>query len=209
MIVYKFNQDTLLFEEDNRLVKYRKLFILFLCCCIVISSVFIVFAIKKAKKERQLSEIIIEKQQIIEQIKEPLREDNYVEDLYKAIGFKLAPQQYKTFSYLSLKYRNQIEDAKVPATLVWWICYKESGFNINAKNSTSSASGISQMINSTWDFCCKLNGEDNSGRFNEEKQVRITLVYLNYLYNKYGNWKQSMNEYHGGVYHYPVNFLLK
>lgn len=209
MKTYKFNQNTLLFEYDSRLVGYKRLFCLFLCCFVIISTVFIVFAAKKAQKEKELSEIITQKQQTIDMIKEPLREDNYVEDLHKAIGFKLTKQQYKTFSYLSLKYRNQIEDAKVPATLVWWICYKESAFIINAKNSTSSASGIGQMINSTWDFCCKLNGEDNSGRFNEEKQVRITLVYLNYLYNKYGNWKQSMNEYHGGVYHYPVNFLLK
>ena len=208
MKTYKFNQDTLLFEEDNRLIKYKKLFILFLFCCVITSSVFIVFAAKKAKTETKLSEIISEKQQIIEQIKEPLREDNYVEDLYKAIGFKLTPQQYKTFSYLSLKYRNQIENAKVPATLVWWICYKESGFNINAKNSTSSAHGLFQFVSGTYKSMCKLEGKNYNDK-SEQTQVTIMLTYLNYLYNRNPSWEKVVDNYCGGKAHYPSNFLFK
>lgn len=210
--MYKFNEEKLLFEKTNVILKYR-----------VIIGVLILFvflasfsAVKTNLKKEELKEVIDLKDSVIsaknkkiEKIKTPLREETYVEDLYEAIGFKLTDKEYKRFSYLALKYRDDIEKAHVPASLIWWVAYKESRFNVNAKSTESSASGQFQFIHSSWKMSCKLAGVTTDGRFDEEKQVRIMLVYLNYLYNKYGNWEGVMNEYHGGVYHYPVNFLLK
>ena len=142
-------------------------------------------------------------------IKQPIREDTYVEDLYKNIGFKLNASQYERFSELALKYKDDVAEAKIPATLVWYVAFKESRFDVKATNDTSSASGMFQFIDVTWNTICKLSGEKRTGRFDEEKQVRIMLKYLNYLYGKYGSWDKSMEEYHGGVYQYPVNFLFK
>lgn len=204
-MIYKYNKEKLLFEKTYKLLKYKIVsFILLTCLAGTLIS-----AISLRNKTEELKEIILNKEKRISLIKQPLREETYVQDLYKNIGFKLTPKEYKTFERLSLKYKNKIEDAKVPATLVWWISYKESRFNIEASNNESSAKGQFQFLDGTWDTICKLKGVNKQGRFNEEKQVDILLGYLNYLYNKYGNWSDCMKEYHGGEYQYPVTFLFK
>lgn len=206
MKIYKYNKETLLFEETN-VLKQSNLNLYGLFSVFVLVSFLAAYSLFMVK---DLQEQLDKKQEIIEILNNPLPKDStYTDNLKKIIGFKLTEEQDSIFNILSLKYRDDIEKAHIPATLVWWVFYKESGFNVNAKNSKSSAKGLGQMIDKTWNLSCKMAGEDNSGRFDEKKQVRITLVYLNYLYNKYGDWKQSMNEYHGGKYHYPVNFLLK
>lgn len=203
--LYKFNKDSLLFEKTNKLLKYKiitstlVIIILFLCS----------FSAEKIIKEKHLYTTINNKDKKIKQIITPIREETYVEDLYKTIGFNLSEEDYSRFSELSIKYRDEIEKAKIPASLVWWIAYKESGFDINEKNLKSSAKGMFQFLDGTWNACCKMAGETVQGRYNEDKQIRIMLVYLNYLYNKHKDWKKSVSEYHGGKYHYPVNFLLK
>lgn len=203
--LYKFNKDSLLFEKSNKIIKYKIIVSVLVCFLLFLCS----FSAEKILKEKELISVITKKDNRIKQIINPIREETYVEDLYKAIGFKLNKKQYNKFSTLALKYRNSIEQAKVPATLVWWIAYKESGFNVNAKSSKSTAKGQFQFVDATWNSSCKMAGEKIDGRFNEQKQVRIMLVYLNYLYNKHKDWKLSVNEYHGGVYQYHVNFLLK
>lgn len=212
MKIYRYNSEKLLFETTDVLFKYK---IIVSCLVIFLTVLLSSFYAEKIETERlkekikKKEQIIALKQSRIEEIKTPLREETYIEDLYKAIGFKLTDKEYKRFSYLALKYRDQIEEAHIPATLIFWIFYKESGFNVKAKNNTSTAKGMGQMLDGTWKMTCKMAGESTKGRFNEEKQVRMTLVYLNYLYNKYGNWKGAMSEYHGGVYHYPISFLFK
>ena len=210
--LFHYDNENLVYRKTNRLLKYRVIVAVLFLSVSLLSFV----AVKKEIKKEQLKEIISKKDSIIlakerriEKIKTPLRKETYVEDLYSAISFKLTEEQYKKFSYLSLKYRNQIEEAHIPATLVWWIAFKESRFDINAKSSESTAKGMFQFLDGTWDFCCKMAGENKNGRFNEEKQVRILLTYLNYLYNKYGSWQKSMVEYHGGEYQYPIKFLFK
>lgn len=212
MKVYKYNSEKLVFESTDVLFKYK----ITISCLLLLITFLLSSFINEKIRTSDLKETVTKKEQMlalkqarIEEIKQPIREETYVEDLYKNIGFKLTPQQYERFSYLATKYRNDIEKAHVPATLVWWVAFKESGFNVNAENSQSTAKGMFQFLNGTWNTMCKMKATDKGGRFNEEKQVQIMLVYLNYLYNKYGSWAKSMNEYHGGEYQYPVKFLFK
>ena len=169
----------------------------------------LISVIQTNTEKNHLEEVIKQKEKRIALIKEPLREDTYIEDLYKNIGFKLNKVQYEKFSELALKYRTKIEDAKVPATLVYWVAFKESRFDVNARSSESSAKGMFQFIDGTWNSMCKFKGVSHGGRFDEEKQFDIMLVYLNHQYHKEKSWKKVMRNYHGGEYLYPTNFLFK
>lgn len=205
MKTYIFNKEELDFEVTNILIKYKVfLTILLILFGATLTSV-VSFKHEIAEKER----IIKEKEERIRLVKEPLRKEYYIQDLYSAIGFKLNKKQFKTFSELALKYRSQIEEAKVPATLVWYIAYKESRFESNVKNSESSAHGFFQIVNGTWKEMCKLKGYDLGGRNNEQKQVTVVLDYLNYLYNKRGSWEEVSKDYQGGKINYNVGFLFK
>lgn len=205
MKTYKFNKEKLEYELTNVVLKWKTTtFILFLSL-FLLSFMTVKTKLEIAEKEK----IITEKENRIRLIKEPLRKEHYIEDLYKSIGFNLTKEEHKRFSKLALKYKEQIEEAKVPATLVWWIAYKESGFGIKKENPTSTAKGMYQFLDGTWNEICKMKGYNVNGRFNEQKQVTVMLDYLNYLYNKYGNWQESVEAYAGFKYHYPVNFLLK
>ncbi len=184
MALFKYDSENLVYRRTNKTLKYR----------IIVAVLFISFgatlvsAVKFKYEIGEKEKIIKEKENRIKQINTPLREEYYVEDLYKAIGFKLTKEQYERFSFLALKYRNQIEEAKVPATLVFWVFYKESRFNVKAENNSSTAKGLGQMLDGTWNEMCKMKGYSIDGRFNEQKQVTVTLDYLNYLYERYGSW---------------------
>lgn len=205
MEVFKFNKDKIAFQKTDILLKYKAI----VAVLAILFSLTLISAMK-LKTEVVTKEIIIkQKEDRIKIIRTPLREENYIEDLQKAIGFKLTNKQHKEFTKLALKYKEQIEEAKVPATLVWWIAFKESGFQKDMKNPKSSSKGLFGFIDGTWNEVCKMKGYNNTGRFREEKQVRVLLDYLNYLYNKYNSWEGSMFEYHGRVYQYPVLFLFK
>lgn len=65
--------------------------------------------------------------------------------------------------------RKAIENNVDPETALR-IANCESGFNPQAKNKTSSASGLYQFINSTWNNYCtgdRMNAEDNAQCFME------------------------------------------
>ncbi len=202
---YVFNKEKLDFEVTNVLLKYK----VFLTVLLILFGATLTSAVSFKKEIAEKERIIKEKEEKIRLVKEPLRKEYYIQDLYNAIGFKLNKKQFNTFSELALKYRDQIEEAKVPATLVWYIAYKESRFDVNAKNSNSSASGLFQVIDNTWNGVCKMKGYSLDGRFNEQKQVTVVLDYLNYLYEKNGSWKDTMKAYGGNKFHYPVLFLFK
>lgn len=204
-MIYKFNDESLLFERTYKLVKYKAITTVLLLAL----AGSLISAMRLSTEKSYLERVVKQKEKRIALIKQPLREETYVEDLKKNIGFELTAEQYKSFEKLALKYRDKIEDAKIPATLVWWVSYKESRFDVDAKNDHSTAKGQFQFLEGTWNEMCKLKGTSKRGRFNEEKQVDIMITYLNYLYNKYGNWEQVMKEYHGGNYQYPIKFLLK
>ena len=160
MALFKYDSENLVYRRTNKILKYR----------IIVAVLFISFgatlvsAVKFKSEIGEKEKIIKEKENIIKQINTPLREETYVEDLYKAIGFKLTKEQYERFSFLALKYRNQIEEAKVPATLVFWVFYKESRFNVKAENNNSTAKGLGQMLDGTWNEMCKLKGYSIDGR---------------------------------------------
>lgn len=205
MALFKYDSENLVYRKTNKILKYR----------VIVAVLFISFgatlisAVQFKSEIGEKEKIIREKENRLKQINSPLREEYYVEDLYKAIGFKLTEDEFERFSFLALKYRNQIEEAKVPATLVFWVFYKESRFNIKAENKNSTAKGLGQMLDGTWNEMCKMKGYSIDGRFNEQKQVTVVLDYLNYLYERHGNWNKTMEAYAGFKYHYPVNFLLK
>jgi hypothetical protein len=203
--LFKYNGDRLTFERSSILIKYRVLTSTLCSLLFLTTSYTITLNIELKSK----NDIISQKNLRIISLRTPLREETYVEDIQKAIGFKLTNKQHKEFTKLALKYKEQIEEAKVPATLVWWIAFKESGFQKDVKNPKSSSKGLFGFIDGTWNEVCKMKGYNNTGRFREEKQVRVLLDYLNYLYNKYNSWEGSMFEYHGRVYQYPVLFLFK
>lgn len=205
MALFKYDSENLVYRRTNKILKYR----------IIITVLFISFgatlvsAVKFKSEIGEKEKIIKEKENRIKQINTPLREETYVEDLVEAIGFKLTEDEFERFSFLALKYRNQIEEAKVPATLVFWVFYKESRFNVKAENNNSTAKGLGQMLDGTWNEMCKMKGYSVDGRFNEQKQVTVTLDYLNYLYERYGSWGKSMEAYAGNKLHYPFHFLVK
>lgn len=205
MKTYKFNPEKLDFEVTNILLKYK----LILTVILILFGATLTSTISYKKDIEEKEKIIKENNDRLRLIKEPLRKEFYIQDLYKAIGFKLTKEQYNRFSELALKYREQIEEAKVPATLVWYTAYRESKFEIVAENENSTAKGIFQFVIGTWNEMCKMKGYNLEGRFNEQKQVTVMLDYLNYLYAKEKSWKQVMKSYCGGELHYPVNFLLK
>lgn len=203
--MYRYDSENLVYVKTNKLLKYK-----IIVAVLFLSVTFLSFVTAKSHLEiAEKENIIKQKENRIKEITAPLREETYVQDLYKAIGFKLTKEQYNRFSQLALKYKNQIEEAKVPATLVWWTAYKESRFNVNAENETSSAKGMYQFLTGTWNEICKMKGYNLDGRFNEQKQVTVMLDYMNYLYDKHGSWEKSVEEYHGGEYQYPVLFLMK
>ena len=124
----------------------------------------------------------------------------------KSINIQLSEFKEKKLRYLYFKYKQLINNHNIPANLVWYIAIKESNLDVNAKNPKSSATGLFQFINSTWKEMCKRGGMDISGRFNEEKQVKVMLTYLDFLYNKYGNWKDVHKEYVGNVIMYKLPY---
>jgi hypothetical protein len=124
----------------------------------------------------------------------------------KSINIQLSEFKEKKLRYLYFKYKQLISNHNIPANLIWYIAIKESNLDVNAKNPKSSATGLFQFINSTWKEMCKRGGMDISGRFNEEKQVKVMLTYLDFLYNKYGNWKDVHKEYVGNVIMYKLPY---
>tara|TARA_R110000782_G_scaffold130857_1_gene222564 strand:- start:281 stop:895 length:615 start_codon:yes stop_codon:yes gene_type:complete len=204
-MLYKYDKENLIFKKTYKLLKYK----LISLCLLLFFAGTLISAIQLSTEKEGLQKVIRQKDRRIATIIQPLRVESYVEDLYKNIGFTLTEEQYKKFEYLSLKYRDKIEEAKVPATLVWWVAYKESRFNVKADNSTSTAKGTFQFLDGTWNAMCKLKGINTGGRFNEEKQVDILLTYLNYFYHREKNWGEVMHHYHGGEYQYPIKFLFK
>lgn len=203
--LYKYDSEALVYRKTNRLLKYR----------IIVAVLFISFgatlisAVQFKSEIGEKERIIKEKENRIKQINAPLREEFYIEDLIQAISHNFTEKEKLQVEDLALRHREKIEKAKVPMSLVVWIAYKESRFNPKAKNSESSASGMFQFLDGTWNEMCKLKGVGTEGRFNEDKQVDILITYLNYLYNKHEDWKAVMQSYHGGKLQYPFKFLLK
>ena len=203
--LYHYDSEALVYRKTNRLLKYRIIVAVLFLSVSLLSFVAVKTKAEIGEKER----IIKEKENRIKQINSPLREEYYVEDLIEAIGHNFTEKEKLQVEDLALRHREKIEKAKVPMSLVVWIAYKESRFDVKAKNPNSSACGLFGFIGGTWNEMCKLKGVGTEGRFNEDKQVDILITYLNYLYNREKDWKIVMVKYHGGKLQYPFKFLLK
>ena len=203
--LYHYDSENLVYRRTNKILKYR----------VIVAVLFISFgatlvsAVQFKSEIGEKEKIIREKENRIKQINSPLREEYYVEDLIQAIGHNFTEKEKLQIEDLALKHREKIEKAKVPMSLVVWIAYKESRFDIKAKNPTSSACGLFGFVDGTWNEMCKLKGVGTEGRFNEDKQVDVLITYLNYLYNQEKDWKTVMVKYHGGKLQYPFKFLIK
>ncbi len=205
MALFKYDKENLVFKKTNKLLKYR----LIVAVLSIFLGLTLVSVIKFKSEIIEKEEKIREKERKIELIKSPIREDYYINDLVKSIGHKFTKEEIEEIEKFTTKYKDKVEEAHVPMTLVVWIAYKESRFDHKAKNPNSSASGLFGFIDNTWNSMCKLKGVNKSGRFNKDKQVDILLTYLNYLYNRTGNWESVLKAYHGGTLQYPFNFLIK
>lgn len=202
--LFKYNSETLDFEVVNT-VKYKVYFVGSLLLFFILLSSFI-----SAKKEiSEKDGLIKQKDNRINQIETPLRKDFYIEDLLSAIGHKFSVKETEQIGDIAYRYKDKVEEAKIPMTLLVWIAYKESRFDSKSKNPNSSACGLFGFVDGTWNEMCKLRGFSTSGRFNEDKQVDVLITYLNYLYEKHGDWRVVMKKYHGGALQYPFKFLVK
>jgi muramidase (phage lysozyme) len=94
---------------------------------------------------------------------------------------------------------NVIEKSHIPHEYIWYIAFRESRLNRKATNAQSSAKGMFQFINGTWEAMCKRKGMDISGRYEEKKQVLVMVEYINYLYLKHKNWYKLFQEYAGSI----------
>ena len=127
-------------------------------------------------------------------------------DFRRSLPLKLTLKEEKRLNHLYFTYKSLIDKHHCPHNLLWYIAFKESRLNLNAKNSSSSAQGMFQFINGTWNAMCKKGGMDISGRFNEAKQVKVMCIYLDFLFEKYKNWQLVHKEYTGGVIHYRLPY---
>ena len=203
--LYKYDSDNLVYIRTNKLLKYR-----FIVGVLVLSVFLLSFVTAKTKMEiAEKENIIKQKENRIKEITTPLREDVYIEDLIQAIGHNFTEKEKLQVEDLALTYKEKLEKAKIPMSLMIWIAYKESRFDHKAQNTESTAKGLFQFVDGTWEEMCKLKGVSTEGRFNKDKQVDILITYLNYLYSKHGDWYKVMKAYGGNKIHYPYNFLVK
>ncbi len=201
--MYNFNQETLLWEKDP---KFNHV-VLFLICSICLIFFLLSFTIKKTEILDKVSLENDKKDTIISlltnQHKDSAQEyADFRGSLGKAIDPTIEEETLLKKKYF--KYKRLINAYKVPHNLLWFIAFKESRLNPKADNRSSSAKGMFQFIDGTWKEMCKKGGKDLKGRLDEAQQVEVMCIYLNYLYEKYGNWERVHNEYVGGVKHYHL-----
>ena len=154
-------------------------------------------------------QIIKEKEEEILKAKVKIKTENYVENITNKIGHKFTKSEIRQIEEFTDSYREVVEEARIPMSLVIWIAYKESNFNHLAKNPKSSASGLFGFIDGTWNSMAKIGGVSNSGRYDKDKQVKMLTIYLNYLYRKEKDWKAVLVAFSGGELQYSVKFLDK
>jgi len=201
--MYSYNPKTLQFEPNNTwkrliFVIVILLAILFMILTSTISKSNIIYKLENyTKKQTKIINVLQNKPKDKEAEYISFRESlgNYIDP---------TPKEESKLKHLYFKYRDLINAYKVPHNLVWYKAFKESRLDHTAKNSSSSAKGMFQFIDETWKAMCKKGGLNLPGRMNEAQQVEVMCIYLNYLYDKYGNWERVHNEYCGGVITYNV-----
>ena len=207
----KYNKDILQFEVDEQKQFQYNFFKKTTIGVIISFLVIVLYFNSEAQKHKdtiKYQEAKIKDLNLKISYLENFKKDSNIEYsiFRKSINVQLSEFKEKKLRYLYFKYKQLINNHNIPANLIWYIAIKESNLDVNAKNPKSSATGLFQFINSTWKEMCKRGGMDISGRFNEEKQVKVMLFYLDFLYNKYGNWRDVHKEYVGNVIMYKLPY---
>jgi hypothetical protein len=209
--MYTFNHEKLEWELD--IVKQEKYNLFFRAT--IGSIILIIILITHYKLDAQQQDNIIDSQ--LKEISTLKTNVFYLEtksqnsateysDFRKSLPITLTQDQEKRLHYLYFKYKHVIELHHVPANLVWYIAFKESNFKTTVQNNNSSAKGMFQFIDLTWNNMCKRGGLNTSGRNHEDKQVKVMCIYLDYLFDKYHDWKKVHEEYCGGVINYTLPY---
>jgi hypothetical protein len=203
--MYSYNKETLQFEPNKNFKKIILIIIFLLIgLCLTLSS-----AISKNKMISQLEAKSKTQHKIINVLQNKPKDSAEEYKFFRSsLGKSIDPtkQEENRLKHLYFKYKDLIDKHHCPHNLLWYIAFKESRLDLNAKNSKSTASGLFQFILGTWQNMCKRGGMDTCGRFNETKQVEVMCIYLDYLFNKYKDWKKVHREYCGGVILYTLPY---
>ena len=201
--LYYYDNDTLTFEKGKWL---NGLYISFLLNILIVAGL-LSNNVSVNMKYLNVINVLRQKENTIKHL-EVKSQDSATEyaDFRRCLPLKLTLNEEKRLNYLYFTYKNLIEKHHCPHNLIWYIAYKEGRFNTNSKNSISSAKGMFQFINGTWNNMCKRGGMDVFGRNNEIKQVKVMCIYLDYLFDKYKDWTKVHKEYCGGVIMYKLPY---
>lgn len=96
-------------------------------------------------------------------------------------------------------YRKIIKESGLDPNLVYAVIKAESGFREHAK-STAGAVGLMQILPSTAEFVCEMNGlEFSPEKLNEgDYNVTIGCLYLNYLLKRFTVTETALCAYNAG-----------
>lgn len=106
-------------------------------------------------------------------------------------------------NYYPIAYEEEItlasESFGVDEAIIYSIIYCESSFNREAV-SNMDARGLMQMLPSTYEWLCSLDGAEyvEEDLFDPQKNIYYGTKYLSMLYNKYENWDAVFAAYHAG-----------
>ncbi len=91
------------------------------------------------------------------------------------------------------------EKYKVPEKICYSVIKCESDFDSAAK-SAAGAIGLMQIIPSTFEYLCSLEGEDyETGMlYDPETNIRFGTYYLSILYERFGVWETAFAAYNAG-----------
>lgn len=201
--LYYYDSESLTFEKGKWL---NGLYLSFLLNILIIAGLFSNNVSINMKYANVLN-ILKQKEKTIKHL-EVKSQDSATEyaDFRRSLPLHLTLKEEKRLHNLYFTYKPLIDKHHCPHNLIWYIAYKEGRFNTTSKNPTSSAQGMFQFINGTWNNMCKRGGMDIGGRYNEAKQVKVMCIYLDYLFDKYKDWKKVHSEYCGGVIVYKLPY---
>lgn len=108
-------------------------------------------------------------------------------------------------SYFSVKaafprpYRETVSKSDVPESLIYAIAKAESGFRENAV-SKAGAIGVMQLMPSTAEFICRVDGIafDIERLYEGEYNVRLGSAYLKYLLKRFSEEETAIAAYNAG-----------
>lgn len=100
----------------------------------------------------------------------------------------------------------------IPKPILLAVFEKESEFKPDAKNGSSSATGLGQLLHSTARNVCSRSGEhyDPKRLTEPEYNIRLTSYYLSQdLYRWRKSWPKSLSDYKGGDSDYAKDVLKR